>query len=62
MGRSSFCPTRIADFGKKVKIDLDGLSEAGIDSKLAEAVAVGEDMPRAEFQSLEKLQLPTVVE
>lgn len=51
-----------ADFGKKVKIELDGLSDAEIDAKVAEAVTIGDSMPRSPHQSGEKLQLPTVTE
>jgi len=45
-----------------VKIDLAGLTPAQIDEKLKEAVVAGEEMPRAHWQSVEPLRLPTVVE
>jgi hypothetical protein len=55
-------PSLPADFGNKVKIDLAGLTPAQIDEKLKEAVVAGEEMPRAHWQSVEPLRLPTVVE
>ncbi len=56
------CLPAPADFGRKVKIELGGLTGPQIDSKLAEAVETGEAMPRAPGQSLEKLVLPTVTD
>lgn len=50
------------DFGAKVAIDLAGLTEEQIDSKLREAVLAGDSMPRAFHQSQAPLRLPTVVD
>ena len=41
---------------------LAGLDAAGIEAKLAQAVAIGEQMPRSAHQSLEKPYLPNVVD
>ena len=50
------------DFGKKVRVELAGLSEAQIDAQLEAAVKAGDAMPRAFYQSVEPLRLPTVVD
>ena len=51
-----------ADFDYKVKIPLTGLSSSDIDTKIAEAVTKGEDMPRAYHQSVAPYRLPAVIE
>lgn len=50
------------DFGKKVKVELAGLTAEQIDAKLQAAVVAGDSMPRAFHQSVEPLRLPTVVD
>ena len=51
-----------ADRDEKVKIDLAGLTKEQIDDKIRDAVIKGEEMPRAHWQSIAPLRLPTVIE
>jgi len=50
------------DFARKVKIPVAGMKAEEIDAKLAEAVAVGDRMPRAYHQSIAPFVLPAVIE
>jgi hypothetical protein len=43
-------------------VSLAGLDEAALERKFAQAVALGEEMPRSEGQSLAKHILPSVVD
>ena len=56
------CLPRCADYGKKLKLELAGLSEEEIDRKLQEAVEGGDHMRRSYAQSIQPFQLPTVIE
>lgn len=55
--------TLSADFARKAKVPLAGLDAQGIAAKLEQAVAIGEQMPRAPAQSLTHgHELPLVVD
>ena len=51
-----------ADFAKKLKVDVAGLSDAQIEERVKDLVIKGEGMPRALHQSIEPFRLPSVVE
>ena len=63
-GIAVLCSTllRRADFAKKIKVDVAGLTDAQIEERVKEMVAKGDGMPRALHQSIEPFTLPTVVE
>ena len=57
-----FLPLHPADFARKEKVDLSGLSAEAIEAALAQAVVKGNSAPRALHQSVEPFQQQAVVE
>jgi hypothetical protein len=51
-----------ADFANKHKIPLTNLSAEQVEEKLREAVILGDEMPRAYYQSQAPLLQPTIIE
>lgn len=53
----------LPDFARKAKVPLAGLDAAGITAKLDQAVAIGEQMPRAPAHSLTHgHELPLIID